>query len=321
MVMAIVIDCESCGSRFRVDETLLEEAKAVRFRCRRCGGHILVRNPKSPQERTPLTGKTVPVPPGGTDLLEPILPVPAPSLPLEKIVPPTGNVVPVPPGGTERKDSLLEEIRVPPFPLSAGPGFLGDRFRTTEEIGRLDPARRASSARRPVSRPLFLLVAGLSILLLAGGTLYLAAAKTGFDPLARWLPGSGGRATRASIYEIRGVKGYVDKGWDGIGLYVLKGSATNVGNVRSNGIRIRATLLGGDNQVLMKSAVFAGNMIDETSLRHMTRGGIERFLNMREGDGGMNREIPTGKALPFMVVFFDAPKNPAFYALEALDAE
>ena len=287
MVMAVVIDCESCRSRFRVDETLLKDAEAVRFRCRKCGGYILVRNPNSPRARTSFAGKSVPVPPGGTG----------------------------------RKDPLPEEIRLPLITPSPGPGVFGDRIGTTEKTGRRTPARKASSARRPHPRPLFLLVAGLSILLAAGGMLYLAAAKPGSDPVGRGLPGSGGRAPRAAVYEIRDVKGYADKGWDDIGLFVLKGSATNVGNVRSNGIRIRATLLGADNQVLMESAAFAGNMIEETSLRHMTRAGIEGFLNMREGEGGMNREIPTGKVLPFMVVFFDAPKNPAFYTLKALDAE
>lgn len=283
--MAMVIECESCRSRFRVDETLLEEAKAVRFRCRKCGGHILVLNPKLPQDSAP----------------------------------PTGNAAPVPPGGIDRIGFLLKEP-LAPFPPPAGPGSLGDGLKTTEEFGRPDPARKTSSARRPVSRPLFL-VAGLSILLLAGGALYFAAAKTGFDFVGSWLPGSGGSATRTPIYEIRGAKAYVDKGLEGIDLYILKGSVTNVGNDRSNGIRIRATLLGSDNQVLMKSMVFAGNMIDETSLRFMTRVNIEGFLNMRDGEGAMNREIPTGKSLPFMVVFFDAPKNPAFYILEALDAE
>lgn len=321
MVMAMVIDCESCRSRFRVDETLLKDAKAIRFRCRKCGGYILVRNPNSPRERTSLTGKTVPVPPGRTDLSKPVRPGPAPSLPPEKIVPPTGSAVPVPPVGSERKDPLPEEIRVPVFTPSSGPGVPGDRIGTQERMGRLPPARKPSSARRPVPRSLLLLVAGLSILLAAGGMLYLATAKTGFDPVGKGLPRSGGRTPQSSIYEIRDVKGYTDKGWDDVGLYVLKGSATNVGTVPGNGIRIRATLLGADKQVLMKSAVFAGNMIEETSLRHMTRAGIEGFLNMREGEGGMNREIPTGKALPFMVVFFDAPKNPAFYTLEALDAE
>ena len=48
--MAMVVECESCRSRFRLNESLLKESKAVRFRCRKCGGSIMVRNPHAPPD-------------------------------------------------------------------------------------------------------------------------------------------------------------------------------------------------------------------------------------------------------------------------------
>lgn len=44
--MGMTVTCESCRSRFRLDEALLKGAKGARIRCRNCGGMILVRMPE-----------------------------------------------------------------------------------------------------------------------------------------------------------------------------------------------------------------------------------------------------------------------------------
>ncbi len=43
--MTMVIECESCQSRFRLDRQLFRGARALRVRCRKCGGPILAMNP------------------------------------------------------------------------------------------------------------------------------------------------------------------------------------------------------------------------------------------------------------------------------------
>jgi len=53
----------------------------------------------------------------------------------------------------------------------------------------------------------------------------------------------------------------------------------------------------------------------------MTRVRIEGFLGMRHGDGDVNRNIPAGKTLPFMVVFFDPPEGVGSFRVKAIDAE
>ena len=96
---------------------------------------------------------------------------------------------------------------------------------------------------------------------------------------------------------------------------------TNVGKTLSSGIRVEATLLGRDNQAIVKNAAFAGNVIDESLISHMTRIRIEGFLGMRHGDGDVNRNIPAGKTLPFMVVFFDPPEGVESFRVKAIDAD
>jgi hypothetical protein len=48
---------------------------------------------------------------------------------------------------------------------------------------------------------------------------------------------------------------------------------------------------------------------------------IEGFLGLRYGEGNVNRNIPTGKSLPFMVVFFDPPGRIEYFTVKALDVD
>lgn len=56
----MVISCPGCKARYRLEASLLEGYRAVRFRCRSCGGAFLVENPKAAREKA--ASGTVPVP-------------------------------------------------------------------------------------------------------------------------------------------------------------------------------------------------------------------------------------------------------------------
>jgi predicted Zn finger-like uncharacterized protein len=47
-VSVLLIDCDACKSRFRLDSSLFKGARAVRVRCRKCSGFIIVPNPETP---------------------------------------------------------------------------------------------------------------------------------------------------------------------------------------------------------------------------------------------------------------------------------
>jgi hypothetical protein len=102
---------------------------------------------------------------------------------------------------------------------------------------------------------------------------------------------------------------------------VIQGTVANVGKGPSRGIRVQATLLGKDNQALVNNTVFAANLVDNTMLRHANRALIEGSLGLRYGEGDVNRDIPAGKSLPFMVVFFDPPGQIEYFTVKALDVE
>ncbi|MGB7631142.1 MAG: DUF3426 domain-containing protein, partial [Candidatus Deferrimicrobium sp.] len=169
-------------------------------------------------------------------------------------------------------------------------------------------------------RPLFL-AAAISILLLAGGAFYFVDGNSGRKSSGSVLPVRARSAHENAVFDVGNLKGYINKQASGERLYVVKGSVTNGGKVLSGGIRIEATLLGKNNQVIVKNLGFPGNVIDESLISHMSRVRIEGFLGMRYGEGDVNRDIPAGKTLPFMVVFFDPPEGVESIRVKAVEAD
>lgn len=286
--MDMAVECEFCHSRFRLNASLLKQSKAVRFRCPKCGGFIMVRNPHAPRI-TP--DSTVPpeiaVPPVAADI--PSNAVPAPPAPPNPPVPLPGDLVVFSPG----KDVVL---------------------------------RKPSTRRRPYPAR-NLLVAGLSILLLAGGVLYFGTTKAGQGLLGDWLPSLGfarkASASARPVYDVRELKSTAIEKTAAGNLFVVSGTVVNIGRGTGRGIQMRAALLGVDNLVLMENSSLAGNLIDEPTLLRMNRTPIEVYLKMEHGEEGAreHREILPGKSLPFMVVFFDPPWKIGSFTVYAVDAD
>jgi len=279
-VTTIVIVCESCTARYRMDTALLQDSKAARFRCRKCGEYIEVRLPEES-----------PAPP--VAVAEPLPDAPPPEEP---------KAVEPPAPGPE------EEPGPPPAVERAAP----------------EPERRESS-RRPPSMLAILLISVVWILLLTAGALYFGTMQPGQEGIgrlfARWGSSRTGSAPEKPVYDIRDVKWYAERGSDGANLLVIKGSVANIGNVASAGILIHATLLGMDNVALAEKAAFAGNLLDNSAMQGMQRAEIDGAMSKRYGEGNLNREIPKGKAVPFMVIFIDPQGKVESFTVRAIDAE
>ena len=293
----MVITCGDCGARFRLDVALLKGAKGVRVRCRRCGGNIVVQRPEAPLVLT--ADDVVPIYPG----------VPSAE--------PKGGTSPAPEEGTAVRTDLSGAIRPEPVP-SPQPEAAGPRTdpgqQEMHDPGIADPVPPVPErevfpgGRSPKLK--YSIIAGLSILLLAGGTLYFGTTKPGRERLGKVFP----------TYDIRDVKWSIEKQTASGTLFVVKGKVANFGKGPSDGIGIQATLLGKDNQALVEKTAFAGNILDEASLRRMDRPGIAGAMSNRFGEGNVNKEIPPGKALPFMVIFFDPPLEIEAVMVKAIDA-
>jgi hypothetical protein len=178
---------------------------------------------------------------------------------------------------------------------------------------------------------IFLLAGGAFVFRLAGGGFLFRDAKSSRNLLRNLFAPSGPENTasvvtpagteRKPAYEIRGMESFHAEAFGGGKLFVIQGTVANVGKGPSRGILLRATLLGKDNQALLDNAVFAGNRVDNTTLRHADREVILKILTVRDGAGNANRDIPAGSSLPFMAVFFDPPAQFESFAVKAADAE
>jgi predicted Zn finger-like uncharacterized protein len=190
------------------------------------------------------------------------------------------------------------------------------------------PVRRGSPApesARPRSSSGPAVAAVLAVLLAAGG--YLGLTTSGRKTLEGAVPGVaalwGGKpaAPAAAKYDLRNVIGYYESGGASPRILVIKGQVANLSTVEKSGIRVHATLLDNTDAVLVQQAVYAGNVLSGEAIRKGDRDTLSKALGNRFGEGLANMHVAPGKAIPFMVVFFDAPANMDSYKLEAKDGE
>jgi len=165
----------------------------------------------------------------------------------------------------------------------------------------------------------------LAILLAAGG--YLGLTASGRKALESAIPGVAAlwgekpSAPASSKYDLRNVIGYYESGGASSRILVIKGQVANLSNAEKGGIRVQATLLDNTDAVLAQQAVYAGNMLSGDAIRKGDRATLSKTLGNRFGEGLANMSVAPGKAIPFMVVFFDAPAAMESYKLEAMDGE
>ncbi len=312
--MAIMVKCESCKTEFRLNEALLKGAKGASIRCPKCRERFIVENSQPPPVAPPI----VPMVPPPVPLR--IAP-PAASTPSPPEEPPTAppDAVSDPSDIPGRNALRLEDLFIPPSAEDRDrtPGGRDYRPTATRPPG---PGGKSSPRRPLYRRPLFL-SAMISIPLLAGGTFYFVDGNSSPKSSESVLPARARSTPENSVLDVGNLKGHLNRKPSGETFYVVRGNVTNIGKVLSGGIRVEATLLGNDNQAIANNGAFAGNVIDDSLIPHMSRVRIEGFLGMRHGQGDVNRDIPAGETLPFMVVFFDPPEGVESFRVKAVVAE
>jgi hypothetical protein len=165
----------------------------------------------------------------------------------------------------------------------------------------------------------------VAVLIATGG--YLGLTPSGRETLERSIPGVaalwGGKpaASGASKYDLRNVIGYYESGSASPRILVIKGQVANLSKVDKSGIRVHATLLDNTDAVLAQQVVYAGNVLSAEAIRKGNRDTLSKTLGNRFGEGLANMNVAPNKAIPFMVVFFDAPAAMDGYKLEAKDSE
>jgi len=165
----------------------------------------------------------------------------------------------------------------------------------------------------------------LAVLLAAGG--YLGLTTSGRRTLEGAVPGIAAlwrgkpEAPAGPKYDLRNVIGYYESGADSPRILVIKGQVANLSPAEKSGIRVHAALLDNTDSVLVQQVVYAGNVLSGEAIRKGKRDTLTKALGNRFGEGLANMQVTPGKAIPFMVLFFDAPTNIDSYKLEAKEGE
>jgi hypothetical protein len=204
----------------------------------------------------------------------------------------------------------------------------------TEEVGEAEEepvpvpppiAQRQAPARSRISMPFMVLL----IMALVGGGAY--AAYTVLESLQIKLPfleSLKGAVTseatdpgnmRASLLEGRISGEFVSNNSAGR-LFVIKGQLRNDYPEARNFIRVKGILYLKDGKVAQDRIVYCGNVLSDTDLQVLDKETINKKLGNRFGDNKSNFRVPTGKVLPFMVVFSDIPHEVGEFSVEVVDS-
>jgi len=241
------------------------------------------------------------------------------------------SVSPAPRGGFTSPPSEEISLEGNVTPPAAEPVIEIPPYREAEPVSAPPvepPVRRGSPAPespRPRSSAGIAVALVVAVLLATGG--YLGLTPSGRKTLERAIPGMaalwGGNpaSSGAPKYDLRNVIGYYESGRASSRILVIKGQVANLSKVDKSGIRVQATLLDNTDAVLAQQAVYAGNLLSGEAIRKGDRDTLSKTLGNRFGEGLANMNVAPNKAIPFMVVFFDAPTTMDSYKLEAKDSD
>jgi predicted Zn finger-like uncharacterized protein len=103
-------------------------------------------------------------------------------------------------------------------------------------------------------------------------------------------------------------------------LFVIKGKLRNDYPEARNFIRVKGILYLKNGKVAQDRIVYCGNVLSHTDLQALDKETINKKLGNRFGDNKLNFRVPSGKVLPFMVVFSDIPHEVGEFSVEVVDS-
>jgi len=165
----------------------------------------------------------------------------------------------------------------------------------------------------------------LIILLLTGTASALIVFKPGFLPVSFPLgkkPISKEQAfdmgsRRLSFKDLDG--SFVDSEKAGK-LFMVKGFVINNYPDRRSFIRIRSNILDSKGTVVRSKIAFAGNPISDKEVRSLSMEDMDNRLSDRFGKDKMNTNVHPNASIPFAIVFSDLPEDMSEFTVEAISS-
>jgi predicted Zn finger-like uncharacterized protein len=103
-------------------------------------------------------------------------------------------------------------------------------------------------------------------------------------------------------------------------LFVIKGKIRSDYPDMRNFIKMKGTVYLRDGKVAADQVIYCGNVLTDTELQTLDREAIKKRITNRFGDNKANFKVPSGKILPFMVVFTDIPQDLGEFSVEVVDS-
>jgi predicted Zn finger-like uncharacterized protein len=186
-------------------------------------------------------------------------------------------------------------------------------------------AEKEPRARKRVSTPLIIV---LVLVLLAGGAFAAYGLLKSLDIKIPFLESLIGAPESASIdpgnlrittlEEVIKTE-FVENKTDGR-LFVIKGKVRNDYAEVRNFIMVRGVLYSQDGKAVQEKTVYCGNTLSDADLQALDKATMHTRLRNRFGDEKSNFRVPSGKVIPFVVVFSDLSQDLGEFSVEVVSS-
>jgi len=187
------------------------------------------------------------------------------------------------------------------------------------------PVVEKEPAWRRISTPVMI---GLVLVLLAGGAFGAYALLRSFDvkiPFLESLTGApestfvepGNLRITLVAHLIKGE--FVENSAVG-SLFVIKGKVRNDYPEARNFIMVKGVIYTKDGKPVQKKKIYCGNLLSDSDLQALDKATIDKKLRNKFGDERSNFKIPSGKVVPFVVVFSDLPQELGEFSVEVVSS-
>jgi predicted Zn finger-like uncharacterized protein len=289
----MIINCEKCGSKFNLDENLLNK-NGSKVRCSVCK-NIFIAMPPEPEED-----------------------IPDPSL--EETVDLDSPPVFEEAGGSIKDGYDTDEDFDTAFKDALDEDIQQEEVEEEAEQPQTEQQKTKGKNRRPgliliIIIAVFVIILGaLSVYLFAPGI--LPEGPSGMrPPVQEDLTDTGNR--RLEIMDLDGSFFRTGK----IGqLYIIKGKILNNYPQSRSNILVKGTIEDEKRNPIDRKLAYAGNIFTEYELKDITIEEIEKRLKNKSGKNNSNIDVAPHESVPFMIIFYNLPDSISEYVVETVSS-
>jgi predicted Zn finger-like uncharacterized protein len=329
----MIIECEKCKSKFKLDEGLLRE-EGTKVRCSQCK-HVFKAYPSSLSPEEPdlkeiedfEEASTIETTAGsGPEGEEPIAEI------YKDYGEDLGERAESIEGALSRldldRDTEKEAIS---FERRAEP-VVG-----VEQVAKAKPrewipekpkkATRPSGVRKPGRSPVLPVILIVVVLLLGGATaVYFFAPQYIPESVVQFLPFLKGAERRETTdpgirrLSFKAITGHFAESSKAGQLFVVKGIVANNYSSSRSYILVKGSILDDKGKVVRTKLAYAGNSFTDDEIKQLSQDQINQAMRNRPGKGDMNLNVKPQAAIPFMVIFDELPDNLSEFTVEAVSS-